>query len=131
MTTMTSQRSRLRKPLRIDTKSRVTSRIYYTLTTINPVIQGREKVSVFANTNFKDKPATDPGAGSLQLTKLGTLRMQMSRRKMKLTTNGHNYKGWKDFWSNKNPSASIHSISKEKGTIFSAWQPYIPPEPVF
>ncbi len=27
--------------------------------------------------------------------------------------------------------ASIHSISMEKGSIFSAWRPYIPPEPVF
>ncbi len=29
------------------------------------------------------------------------------------------------------PFASIHSISKERGPIFSAWRLYIPPEPVF
>ncbi len=31
----------------------------------------------------------------------------------------------------KTAFASIHSISKERGTIFSAWRPYVPPEPVF
>jgi hypothetical protein len=60
----------------------------------------RGKASGYADTNFKDDLATDPEAGSLQLMKKRISRRQM-KPTMKPTTNGHNYKEWKDFWSNK------------------------------
>jgi hypothetical protein len=62
---------------------------------ISPLIKERGKTSVYVNTSFKDEQATDPEAGSIQLTKL-----RISRKK-KSTMNGHNYGKWKDFWSNK------------------------------
>jgi len=67
---------------------------------IKPPDKERGKVSGYADTNFKDDLAADPEAGSLQLTKSRISRRQMKPTK-KLTTNGHNYKEWKDFWSNK------------------------------